>query len=391
MSQEDMDLSPQQVHALVATMYSRGEISQAQRDQASRRAGEPYFARMLEKACREPDARERSVALERILGPRDLLPSSGGPAAVRKSLPEHFVDAASHFERWLPFVLLALWSLASQAPFPALRDPAFQAGLLLALGVSIVYLILASFKQVAGQVSTLASSMEGRIATIQKQVYDDRHDLLKSLFEIEGRLGETEPKPIEDFNDALPRMKAEVIRRLRSGQSVRIRILGISAQFSWRNLIDDAMDEYLRARAPGEMLDIRVLVVSVDVLDRWRQDRLKNYRQTFDKELARFRSDRRTREDSGQFTVSVREFDNLPQWHGIMIDADVLFLGTTRWQFDRGIPELTVGQNKYWRFTLGDRFRGSDRIEQFNDWFNMYSKEGREVQAGRAGAPRQGL
>ncbi|MEW5931161.1 MAG: hypothetical protein AB1941_27165 [Gemmatimonadota bacterium] len=384
--QENAGLSPQQVHALLATLYSRGEISQAQRDRVSRLADEPYFARELERAHREPDARERSDALERILGPREPFSVNAGPAKPSRSLLEHFVDAARHVEQWAPFVLLFLWALASQVPFPAFQDPTFQAGLLLTLGGSVVYLVLASFKQVSGQVSTLTASMEGRITTFQKQVFDDRHDLLRRLSGIESRLGEAEQETIRDFNDALPRMKAEVIRRLRSRQTVKIRILGISAQFSWRNLIDDCMDEYLEALAPGETIDIRVLVVSPGVLDRWRQDRLKISRETFDKDLARFRSDRRRREDYGQFTLTVREFDNLPQWHGIMIDGDVLFLGTTSWQFDRGVPELKVGQNEYRRFTLQDRFGGSHRIKHFDDWFSMYSQEGREVQAGR-GAP----
>ena len=71
-----------------------------------------------------------------------------------------------------------------------------------------------------------------------------------------------------------------------------------------------------------------------------------------------------------------RVFQGLPQYHGLVINDEYLFLGRSDWTFNKDRPpELSVGQNRYRYFykskTDGDD-RGSERVNLFLNWHKFY-------------------
>jgi hypothetical protein len=82
----------------------------------------------------------------------------------------------------------------------------------------------------------------------------------------------------------------------------------------------------------------------------------------------------------------VKTYEMLPQYHGIVINRQHLYLGRTDWNFDVPIgnkpeltvgnkPELTVGQNRYRYFDL-ERNEGADkgkeRVGLFLNWHKFF-------------------
>jgi len=70
-------------------------------------------------------------------------------------------------------------------------------------------------------------------------------------------------------------------------------------------------------------------------------------------------------------------YENLPHWHGILINDGILFMGRTDWNFPD--PELEklpyflyVGQAEYRLFRKDDFTGGGGRIKRFISWFNYY-------------------
>ena len=76
-----------------------------------------------------------------------------------------------------------------------------------------------------------------------------------------------------------------------------------------------------------------------------------------------------------RFSVEIRTYQSIPQYHGIIINNHRLFLGRTDWIFDHEKPELTVGENRYRYFDsktrIGDE-RGKERIDLFLHWHKFY-------------------
>ena len=75
----------------------------------------------------------------------------------------------------------------------------------------------------------------------------------------------------------------------------------------------------------------------------------------------------------------VKTYKMLPQYHGIVLNSQHLYLGRTDWNFEipTGVyPELTVGQNRYRDFDR-NRDEGSDkgkeRVGLFLNWFKFFS------------------
>jgi hypothetical protein len=116
---------------------------------------------------------------------------------------------------------------------------------------------------------------------------------------------------------------------------------------------------------------------------------LKIHRDSMELGIAVFRRNHRQMIDDGSITLRVEEYDNIPHWHGIMVDDDTLFLGRTNWRTGVAPWKLTVGQNVYRQFFLQDRFGGAERIEQFINWFDAYLGLARPFAAASApdGAP----
>jgi hypothetical protein len=74
----------------------------------------------------------------------------------------------------------------------------------------------------------------------------------------------------------------------------------------------------------------------------------------------------------------VKTYKMLPQYHGIVINRQHLYLGRTDWNFDvpeGSAPELTVGQNRY-RYFDRDRDEGADkgkeRVGLFLNWHKYF-------------------
>jgi hypothetical protein len=79
-----------------------------------------------------------------------------------------------------------------------------------------------------------------------------------------------------------------------------------------------------------------------------------------------------------RLSCAIKTYEAIPQYHGILINNDQLFLGRTDWKYENSPPkdpELTVGQNRYRYFnraTTQGHDRGSERVDLFLHWHRFY-------------------
>lgn len=72
--------------------------------------------------------------------------------------------------------------------------------------------------------------------------------------------------------------------------------------------------------------------------------------------------------------LSLYEYDNLPHWHGVLFNKEILFMGRTEWYRagDNNLWQLRVGEVEYRRFEYEDFYGGKTRIDRFDHWFRRY-------------------
>jgi hypothetical protein len=202
--------------------------------------------------------------------------------------------------------------------------------------------------------------------------FDIYKELCDRLAAIERCLNEPEPPTYRDFTDAWPDIENTVTSYLNANEDVSIHILAVTSQFSWRYIVEDHIEEFLRLGNRKQKISVELAIVNPKLLNEWQQSKLKvDVRRTLEG-IEVFMDRHADTLKQGRLAISIYQFDNIPHWHGILINNDTLFQGTARWIIQGDSFELTVGQNSYRKFRRNDRFRGTDMIILFENWLESY-------------------
>ncbi len=85
--------------------------------------------------------------------------------------------------------------------------------------------------------------------------------------------------------------------------------------------------------------------------------------------------------DLGGLTVKgVHLYEFIPQWHGLLINNNYLYLGRCEWDWEmvgEGAeipPRLSIGQCLYRYYFADDKFGGRARVELFKGWFKYLKR-----------------
>lgn len=224
-----------------------------------------------------------------------------------------------------------------------------------------------------GVLSLLAS-------TVLLLVLDLFKEINKRLDKIDANLDIDAPPTFEDFTDIIPNVRNILLDKLKENKDVNIKIIAVSAQFSWRILIEDTIPDFLNIGNKSPKIEIELLIVKPDILNNWGQKKLRmdcertiSGKSIFDEKL-------QSEINKGRLIVDVMIYDNIPHWHGVMIDNEILFMGRCKWDMTKKKKELLVGQKEYRLFTTDDRFQGNERVELFTNWFDAYKLRAEKIE-----------
>lgn len=162
------------------------------------------------------------------------------------------------------------------------------------------------------------------------------------------------------------------------GKPLDIKITAVGMAYSWNDFVDK-IPGWLQEN-PNCKINLSILLVNPEYLDRlpigktprdWAQES-RNRILDMEKLVNCL-----TEEQKNNLSCVIKNYEEIPQYHGILINNDQLFLGRTDWKLDRPgrSPELTVGQNRYRYFnrnTTQEEDRGSERVGLFLNWHRYY-------------------
>lgn len=163
------------------------------------------------------------------------------------------------------------------------------------------------------------------------------------------------------------------------GDEIRldIKITAVSMHYSWPAFVSNISDWL--SRQNNCKIKLSILLVDPSYINKLPFDKSPiNWADETERRINDMDELVKNLTDSQKLRLdcSIKFFDGLPQYHGILINDDELFLGRTDWEFrvDKP-PQLTVGQNRYRYFnrrTTEGEDRGSERVNLFLHWHQFY-------------------
>ena len=163
------------------------------------------------------------------------------------------------------------------------------------------------------------------------------------------------------------------------GGNVTIDVIGVSAKFSGP-FLTRVFNKLLTLKPDNLRLNVQVCVTRPEKLAEWKVTSwMKNCQNSIDIFTDYMEAHCEGLSKSG-IKVAMYEYDNLPHWHGVLLNRQHLFMGRTEW-FQNGDDEfwdLRVGEVEYREFKLDDHYGGTPRIERFSLWLDRYIARARE-------------
>lgn len=202
---------------------------------------------------------------------------------------------------------------------------------------------------------------------------DWRTEMLARLAKVEESVNNPEPPTFNRFPKMEEALDEQVKSAIGTGGTVLIDVIGVSAKYSWPYL--ERVVQKVMTLSPQDLdLQIRICLTSPNKLDDWHLKRwasdcrhslmtFENYMEDHCESLAKC-----------GISMAMFEYDNLPHWHGVMVNGRELFMGRTEW-FPDGDAEawdLKVGEVEYRHFSIEDHYGGLPRIQRFRLWHTRY-------------------
>lgn len=202
---------------------------------------------------------------------------------------------------------------------------------------------------------------------------DWRSETDDSLRRIEQRLNNPHPPKFERF----PSMEDSLLDVMKSlvakGERIEVKIIGVSSKFS--SPFFQRVITYLLGNPPVKLdLDIGIVVTKPGTLREWELPDWERSSRNSIETIEDFLSRHKKQMEEAGITLSLYEYDNLPHWHGVLFNKEVLFMGRTEWYRagDANLWQLRVGEVEYRRFEYNDSYDGKIRIDRFDLWFRRY-------------------
>ena len=179
------------------------------------------------------------------------------------------------------------------------------------------------------------------------------------------------PILFENYMEAQVSMKAHLHELLTNNEDIHIKIMGVSMRYSWNILINDELPKLLQLGNKKQKIVYDLFVVNSKYLADWNQNDLIKYSEICvsctPNKIKEFNNNYK----SDRVSINLYQYDNIPNFHGILINNKVLFRSTCKFN---GSDKLLAGQNPYSMFKVGLHNEAIDNIELFNNWASMYQK-----------------
>lgn len=178
-----------------------------------------------------------------------------------------------------------------------------------------------------------------------------------------------------DFDALKPELEKLIMELGATGKVVKIRFIGIAMYQSYEWITDKM--QHLVASNPQLKLEFEICMNSREELEKWKFDTSGiNWPKLAQENLEGLIDCQGNKQWTcgGRIQIkAVYVYENLPQWHGLLINDHHLYLGQSTFEEEslddpNRKTRFTTGQNMYYGYGTHDCY-GRERISEFERWF----------------------
>jgi hypothetical protein len=211
-------------------------------------------------------------------------------------------------------------------------------------------------------------------------IFDIENGINRRLDSIDVNLSSPNPPIWPNFTAAQETILARVVEVLDEGHDLHLEIISVSARFSWRMVEDHLSPLIMRYKSAKIRID--VALSTEETLEKWHLYQWIHDLHRTNTGMQDFGDEHQSQVAEQRLVVNRIDYDNLSQWHGVLINKKILFLGRTEWSFrSDDYPVMRVGQCPYRMFELTDRYEGQPRIIMFENWMERLRRRNDELHA----------
>jgi hypothetical protein len=160
-------------------------------------------------------------------------------------------------------------------------------------------------------------------------------------------------------------MREVILDRVNRKREIHIRALGMSMGHAWQFLVGTLLPILLDNNKQRVILEIAMLDSNWSELPKINPDWISRSAANL-KEINRFIEDNKEKLTKKGWSIKVYTYDYVPNWHGILLDEDILFLSSCFWTGKK----LSGGENQYELITPTEGASEQFKIRQFKSWFD---------------------
>lgn len=196
--------------------------------------------------------------------------------------------------------------------------------------------------------------------------YDTANTTKKSLEKIDhqvNRLDEivnnSKIKVFKDSETAYVELKKNILSLLQSGEEININIIAVSMKFSW-NFFDSLISNHFNTYR--NQINFKILLVNPDFLNN--KPEWKEFKEITESNINTLK----TFKKPDNVSVKAWLYNNIPQFHGIIINNTLLFRGEVSFDFNSSHePQIHLGDRGYSMLANVE-----DQSKTFRNWFDYY-------------------
>ncbi|MBI5590752.1 MAG: hypothetical protein HY881_09740 [Deltaproteobacteria bacterium] len=199
--------------------------------------------------------------------------------------------------------------------------------------------------------------------------------MLSILFEIHKSVTSKEsPRCFTSFTTATISIQQALDSYIQNTRNPSIRVLGIVLYHQWQ-MLDTYLSHTLLSPNPPQ-LNLQIALLYPD----WSESAQLNkvfpvYANSNIASIEGFINQHKERVVKQGWNIEVWTYRYTPHWFGILAGENLLFLGRSFW--DNGV--LRGGSNGMEMLVTGDDFLGSQKIEEFQGWFQQCQQQKVEI------------
>ncbi len=208
--------------------------------------------------------------------------------------------------------------------------------------------------------------------------------IITILFNINSEVAKKHTAKLEFFNhwrDVVSSLDSSLEEVASNEEHLNIRVLAVSLRYAWDDIIEHFIRKCMEENHHYKQLSSVLIEIAIIEPD-WLEERSKYnfdyyFCQIYKKPclatitvINAFIEEHKEQLEKKKINIELYKYKHMPNLYGILINNRIFYRGICHWFKAGNSYNLEASGGEYELYSQGDTFKGSEKIMEFNSWFD---------------------